>query len=145
MGGQQPDIGRAKRQLRIGPGVVALFFVVIFAVVVLFYVVNGNDDDTAPETTTTTTKPSESNLPTDQDMIQACHDSIARRLYANQELDASWETAHVGPSEPSYYEVTGTGTGTAVGGAFLVPFSFTCTVHLGPPLAVVDNGYELNP
>jgi hypothetical protein len=111
---------------------------------------NSDDDDVALADSsaepTTTAYESKSALPTDQDMIKACHDALEARMASNRTTrgEVMWNTADVAPSAKyrGYYDVTGAGT---LDDGIQTPFAYTCLVDFGPPTVAVDNGFKLHP
>lgn len=91
---------------------------------------------------------SKSALPTYQDMVEACKDSIEARMASNPTTpgEVLWNTVEVASSKDypglGLYEVTGTGT---LDYGIQTPFAFTCLVEFGPPTIAIDNGFELWP
>jgi hypothetical protein len=139
---QQP-----RRQARIRPWMVFLSLALVVTGVALFDASSDGDPvEPAAAPATTTTQKSTSALPTDQDMVDACHATLEARMAGNRATrgEVLWNTADVAPSTKyrGYYDVTGTGT---LDYGIQTPFSFTCLVEFGPPVAVVDNGFKLRP
>lgn len=145
---QQSEGDRAKRQIHIRGGHIAAAAVVVVAVLIIVGWANSGDDPGEPAAapTTTTTEESTSALPTDQDMVDACHDVLEARMASNKATrgEVAWNTADVASSTKygGYYDVTGTGT---LDSGIQTPFSFTCLVEFGPPTVAVDNGFKLRP
>ena len=136
---------------RVSGLVIALLIVIVALVAVLAIVLTRKGeappqrgelarDATIGATTTASDPLPKSNLPTEQDLINACHQVIESRLYANLSVDVLWETAKV--AADMIYTVTGTGRADPDG--LSMPLTFMCTVLIGPPVEVIDNSYSLS-